>query len=295
MMSNDDSIQGVRNLLSAAGRGEGIDVPDDVQAALADGMVERFVSALSGRPARSRSESHNLYFSEIGHPCRRKLWYNVHTPESAEELDPSAKFKFLYGDLIEELYLALVRLAGHEVTDEQKQVQIYLPRGWQIRGRIDARIDGVLVDVKSASTFSFRNFEQGLPKDTFGYHSQLRGYCHAEGDSSAEFHVIDKTLGNITRLPCKYVPFSETELEELVDAVDRATPPPDRLPLEEEGKSGNLKLGTVCSYCPFKWVCWSDANEGQGLRVFSYSNKPVFLAKVEREPKVPEITRKTSE
>ena len=50
-----------------------------------------------------------------------------------------------------------------------------------------------------------------------------------------------------------------------------------------DGKSGNLKLATGCSYCQFKQSCYPD------LRVFLYSTGPRFFTKVENEPKVQEI------
>jgi len=56
-----------------------------------------------------------------------------------------------------------------------------------------------------------------------------------------------------------------------------------------EGKSGNMKLGVNCSYCPHKVTCWDDANNGDGLRLFLYSNGPMWLTEVQKEPKVQEI------
>ena len=47
-----------------------------------------------------------------------------------------------------------------------------------------------------------------------------------------------------------------------------------------DGKSGNMKLGTQCSYCEFKKVCWPD------LKTYIYSSGPRYLTKVVREPKV---------
>ena len=38
------------------------------------------------------------------------------------------------------------------------------------------------------------------------------------------------------------------------------------------------------------FVCHSDSNEGNGLRVFKYSNSNVFMTTVVNEPKVEEIT-----
>lgn len=288
-MSNQEKVvEDVRALLDSVARGETVEVDGGTLGVLGEVLSQRFKSALTGRVPKNRTEEKKLHFSEIGHPCRRHLWYRVHTPEKAENMPGSAIFKFLYGDLIEEIYLALVRLSGHEVTDEQKRCEIELPDGWKITGYLDAKIDGEPSDVKSASTPSFRKFEDGLQSDPFGYHSQLRGYAESEGEEFASFHVIDKTLGHITNLSQKYSPFTEQEKRDIVESVDRDTPPPRDFSAEPEGKSGNMKLPVTCSYCPFKKECWQDANGGNGLRTFLYSRGPVFLTEVKKEPNVAE-------
>ena len=38
-----------------------------------------------------------------------------------------------------------------------------------------------------------------------------------------------------------------------------------------------------------KFDCWSDANDGKGLRVFNYSTGKRYLTKVEKEPNVDEV------
>ncbi len=49
-----------------------------------------------------------------------------------------------------------------------------------------------------------------------------------------------------------------------------------------------MKLSVGCSYCAYKNDCWSDANDGHGLRKFIYSKGPRWLTKVVSEPNVPE-------
>jgi hypothetical protein len=43
-------------------------------------------------------------------------------------------------------------------------------------------------------------------------------------------------------------------------------------------------------YCNYKNDCWSDSNEGNGLRIFKYSNGLKYFTKVVSEPRVEEIT-----
>lgn len=228
--------------------------------------------------------------SNIGKGARQ-LWYDKNYGRE-ETLPPSTIFKFIYGDLIESLLLFLARLSGHSVSDRQAEVVID-----GIKGHIDADIDGVTVDVKSASTHSFRNkFANGklAENDSFGYVEQLAGYSEAR-DTDGAFLAADKQNGDIA-----YLAFSKEDLKAAVNVQERITylkgaveskVVPERCYNdEEEGKSGNRALGINCSYCAHKFRCWSDANGGIGLRTFAYSGGPKFLTKVAREPQVHEIT-----
>ncbi len=50
--------------------------------------------------------------------------------DKGEELMPHTRIKFLYGHLIEEMILALTKLSGHDVTHEQKQVEVNGIKGY---------------------------------------------------------------------------------------------------------------------------------------------------------------------
>lgn len=249
-----------------------------------DGAVATFtaklVERISNRLGEQRSPP-SLRLSNLGTPCKRKLWYNVNTPERGEELPPTASIKFLFGDILEEMLLFLARCAGHTVDDEQKEVDLF-----GVKGHIDGRIDGTLVDCKSASSRSYDKFATHTlaGEDTFGYLTQLDSYLHADGGSDAAFLAIDKQLGKI----CldKY-PKSSVDYKSVVastrDMLARSDPPSRPYVAEPDGKSGNMKLGVACSYCSFKKTCWPE------MRTFLYSNGPRYLTVVQRTPEVPEL------
>ena len=50
---------------------------------------------------------------------------------------------------------------------------------------MDCKIDGVVTDVKSVSTFGFKKFKDGslAYDDPFGYVAQIKGYAHSEGET----------------------------------------------------------------------------------------------------------------
>ena len=227
-----------------------------------------------------------LRMSNIG-KGDRQVWYEIHRPDLREELSPTTKIKFLFGDVWEAIMLFLAKEAGHKVTHEQAEVKVA-----GITGHMDAVIDDVVVDVKTASKFAFRKFENGTLKDddAFGYYDQLGGYSHALGDIDGAWLAVEKEQGKLAVLKAPAEELKALDIpnriEHLKEVVADADNPPERCYEDVEyGKSGNRALGTNCSYCPFKAECWSDANGGIGLRTFIYSKGPVHMTHVEREPK----------
>lgn len=233
-----------------------------------------------------------LRFSNLGVDCDRKLHYTINKGEVSEPLPPETHMKFLFGDILECMLLFLAKEAGHTVEGQQGKMSYE-----GIEGSRDAVIDGHLVDVKSASTFSFKKFKNHEleSNDPFGYTTQLGLYLEASQDDplvknkdKAYFFVIDKTLGHLCLDPLerkkdfnwkRFVHRKIALVEDKVNIPHRAYMP------EPEGKSGNMALGTACSYCSFKKECYPN------LRVFAYSSGPKFLTSVAKEPNVPEITR----
>jgi hypothetical protein len=114
----------------------------------------RLADHIHNRLSESRGHP-TLRLSNIGTECWRKLWYSINTPERAEPLSPAARFKFLFGDILEELLLFLGKEAGHTVEGCQDELEIN-----GLKGHRDSIIDGRLVDCKSASTFSFKKLKE---------------------------------------------------------------------------------------------------------------------------------------
>jgi hypothetical protein len=255
----------------------------------------RLATHVSNRIQEERT-GFTLRLSNLGTECNRKLWLQKHRPDTAEPLSPQTRFKFLYGDILEELVLFLAKVAGHTVSSSQKEVQVN-----GVKGHIDSIIDGRLVDVKSASPFSFQKFKShGLEADDpFAYRVQLGSYLHASQDNPdlkdkdvASFLAVDKVLGHMCLDTHAQTGINYDELvTEKRSVLDTPTPPERPYVAKPDGKSGNETLDTQCSYCDHKFECWKDVNDGTGLRTFLYSNGPKFLTKVERLPAVPEVNR----
>ena len=192
--------------------------------------------------------------------------------------------------MLEEVVLFLVKLAGHKVTDEQKEVKVS-----GVYGHMDCKIDGEVIDIKTASSYAFRKFKNDTLKDddTFGYLAQLSGYETAEKTKEGGFLVLNKESGELTLHRPSFFdkPNIKTKIKAVKAAIKLDKPPKLCYTPIPEGKAGNMKLPRGCFYCRHKNECHADANDGKGLRVFKYSKGLMYLTKVEKEPNVLEITR----
>jgi MoaA/NifB/PqqE/SkfB family radical SAM enzyme len=232
-----------------------------------------------------------LSLSSIGTPCKRKLWYKVNQPKVGEPLDAKMLLKFFYGDMIEELVLAMVKAAGHKLEGMQDRVHVH-----GIRGHRDAVIDGMTVDVKSCSPFAFKKFRDGELRgnDPFGYISQLSSYVYAAQDdplvtdkNRGAFLAIDKVNGEICLDVYDFsneLSTKQTEMEAAKTMVAGDIPTQRIPPVPASKSSPNTKLDKSCQFCEYKKVCWPN------LRMFEYSYGIEYLVHVEKPPKVPEIT-----
>lgn len=258
---------------------------DDLSKEFADEVSQR----LRGQ-FQERTEARTLRLSQMGPRCPKALWHSIHTPAEAEALPPWATFKFSFGHVIEGLAIAFAKAAGHEVVGEQDAVSV-----GGVLGHRDCIIDGCLVDVKSASSYSFNKFKDGSIKenDTFGYLDQLDGYLVGSAEDPllrvkdrAYLLAVDKQLGHMCIYEHRLRRDSITKrVEEYKQVVNLSSPPACECQTIPEGKSGNRKLDVKASYSPFKYCCFP------GLRTFVYAKGPVYLSHVEKVPEVMEIDR----
>ena len=279
----DTLVQDIYEVIEVLNDDEEIDIPEDMYEQFGRDMEDalRHWATPVDRP------KNGLRMSNIGRPLRR-LWYDLNTEQEKEQIDAPTFIKFLYGHLLEVLLLFFVRLAGHVVESEQKEVTVS-----GIKGHMDSVIDGEVIDVKTASGYAFKKFKDGTlaQNDSFGYLSQLAGYEKAEKTNNGGFLVMNKETGELTVfIPDDLEkPNITHRIKEVKQAVKRKTPPEYCYPPIPDGVSGNMKLPRDCTWCPHKFECHKDANDGQGLRTFNYAKGRVYLTQVEKLPNVPEV------
>tara|TARA_R110000772_G_scaffold21514_3_gene59085 strand:+ start:3212 stop:4093 length:882 start_codon:yes stop_codon:yes gene_type:complete len=283
----DTLVEDIYALMKQKNVAKGVDVNAEIDKfgeSMKDLMKKEFLPSQRGYDGGRK-----LRLSAIGKPDLQQ-WYSVNN-YTGEKLQPQTLIKFMYGHMIEEFLLMLVRLTGHEVTDEQKQVSV-----GGVKGHMDCKIDGTVVDVKSTTSFGMKKFKDGTlaMSDDFGYVDQIKAYAHAEGDRKWAWLAMDKQNGTLAVLEYDLddtshpmYKYYSADIEERVAHVKKSVgqedrPSPCSYPVPD-GKSGNLKLSTMCSYCQYKEHCYTN------LRAFAYSTGPKFLTQVSNLPKVPEI------
>ena len=283
-MGTDTLVEDIYKVVSTKEIGSNVDLDDAIEV-----FGENIKKLMRAEfEDNKKTDNRKLRLSIVGR-TDKYLW-NIYNSTEKEEISPNTYIKFLYGHLIEELLLFLTKAAGHEVTCEQKVCHVA-----GIRGSMDCKIDGVVTDVKSTSTFGFKKFKDGTlaEDDPFGYIGQIKAYAHSEKETKYGWLAMDKQNGPLT-----YFLYDEKDTEhpmykhlnyDIVDRVEHikklvAGQEPEKYCYQPvpEGKSGNLKLSVGCSYCQFKEHCYPN------LRTFAYASGPRFLVKVVNEPRVQE-------
>lgn len=260
-----------------------------------DKVVTEFLSSAISSVAEARFSQEQkprdyLSLSAIGSPCDRRLWYKLNQSDDAEAVSPEMLGTFFYGDLLEALVLSLAMAAGHTVECMQDEVDVF-----GVTGHMDAVIDGITVDVKSASSYGFQKFKNHNLRedDPFGYISQLSSYVYAGKDNpkvtnktDGAFLVVKKDRFELCLDRYDFteeIKNKEAEIER-VKTVVAGSIPEGRLPTVPQSKSSpNTQLSSTCGYCDFRKVCWPEA------RTFLYSTGPAYLVDVVNEPRVTEL------
>ena len=263
--SLDTLVEDIYNTIGVLADGNKIKISNKLLEELGIDIVSA-VKEWATPVKRNKATSQTLRMSNIGRP-ERQLWYDMHEErDTSSSIEPSTFIKFLYGHILEALLIFFVKLAGHKVTAQQKQVSV---KG--IKGHMDCKIDGEVVDIKTASGYAFRKFREGTlaEQDTFGYLAQLAGYEAAEQTSEGGFLAFNKETGELALFRPQDLdkPNIKDKINKVKQIIKSDSPPDYCFAEIPEGKAGNMKLPKECTFCPYKFKCRSDSNNGEGLRV----------------------------
>ena len=193
-----------------------------------------------------------LRMSSIGR-CERAQWYSIkgYVPE---EIEGSVYLTFLQGHVLEAMLVALIKLSGHTVEDQQKKHTVS-----GINGSQDCTIDGELVDIKTASAWSWDNkfTEYGIKDDSFGYIKQLSGYGKPDGREHGYFLALNKNKSTLKLCKQQLEQDIDTYIVDLKDKMDSDTLPMRLANATKFSKAeGKEKLCMTCAFCGFKEDCY---------------------------------------
>ena len=282
----DTLVDDIYGVISNLSKGKALDISDSMLKDFGSDMSQALKEWAVPR-GMNKTNVNSLRMSNIGKPDRQ-LWFDMNSKKKNKEADPSLMIKFLYGHLLEVLVLFFVKLSGHKVTAEQKEVSVS-----GIKGHMDCKIDDEVVDVKTTSGFAFKKFKEGTlaQDDAFGYLAQLSGYEEAEGTNKGGFLALNKETGELALYRPEELdkPNIKERIKVLKRVVKRKTPPSFCYSPVPEGKAGNMKIARECNWCPYKFECHKDSNNGEGLRIFQYPKGPTYFTNVVKIPNVQEI------
>ena len=138
----------------------------------------------------------HLGYSQLGHPCKRKLWYDFHWAYSAV-INPRVARIFRRGDIEEELVVSDLEEAGLTVSGSQLEVS---DSTGHVRGHIDGLVCGVpgyddrlLLEVKTMNKERYNEYiKKGLKETNPGYYVQYNMYLGSLKLKKCLYIVVNK-------------------------------------------------------------------------------------------------------
>jgi len=225
-----------------------------------------------------------LRMSNIGKPyCQ--LWFEKNKPDEALPRPNTFAIAMLIGDIVEAVLKGLMTEAGIEYGDSDNVV-LDIETG-KISGSYDMVLDGAVVDIKSASDWSYKNkfesYESLKNSDAFGYVGQLAGYAKAAGLLPGGWLVLNKSTGDFKYVPAELDIDTElTKLKETHDKLEKNEFERCFEPIAEtfnRKETGNTILPKECSFCDFRKSCWPNLIERPS--VMSKAKEPRLVSYIE--------------
>ena len=228
---------------------------DDIKAA----MIRQFNG--------DKDEKFRIRMSSIGKPLRQLCLERDHGFRNGD--NPTFKILVAYGDMIEALFMFIMREAGVDIVSFDEKVELEIG-GTTLVGTYDvvirAKIEDRVYDIKSCSPWAYENkfssYSSVARNDSFGYVGQGFGYAEALKMKFGGWIVINKVNGNfkVVGVPDS-IHDSEKDIhmqviKDNVEHVVQGKPTPPCACAEEEtfnGKpTGNIRLNKSGRFCNYK-------------------------------------------
>ena len=225
--------------------------------------------------------AYRIRMSGLGRPlCQQILERAGHR----EDMPYNAPVRFWFGDMSEAMLMLIMREAGIDIVDFQKEVELEIA-GHKIKGTLDvvlrdeAGVERVW-DIKSASDWAFKHKFAGFggydsikEDDPFGY--VMLGYLYATAMNLpfGGWIVVNKSSGQLAVVEApewqdedrvKYLADAEERVKFLTDPKSKPFKPfPEEFETyREKGeiiRTGNKLMPKPCGFCGHKMHCWPKA------------------------------------
>ena len=221
-----------------------------------------------------------MRMSGLGKPlCQQQL----DKKGKEKELQYNTIIKFLMGDLLEAVAIAVMRGAGIELEKIQEPVKLKIGNT-ELGGTYDVKIDGKVWDIKSASPSNFMgkfgefgSYTKIKGDDPFGYIMQGHLYGEADNVPFGGWIAINKVTGEfaVCEAPVNQeedrkemlqtatenikVLESNKKFEKLFHEIPETYVPKSGKQKGIRIETGNTILESICGYCDFRKHCWPKA------------------------------------
>lgn len=234
---------------------EGREVDYAILKEVADLAAQAFEHQFGFREEKAQNAP---YFSSIGKCLRQQAYKLLDFTPNGKEVDSRSKMVFFQGDMAELAIIQIAKQAGCNITacgGAQETIEVDGMRG---------RPDGILhadqdyvVEIKSMSSFSFRDFERGIIDDH--YRMQCTAGMVALNLDKCVIVGLNKDAGVLYEMVISKDPEIVRDLQERLETLKKCSKedlPPRPYSPDEKGF-----YPWQCLYCAFWRTCLPNAQQ----------------------------------
>ena len=196
------------------------------------------------------------YFSSIGKCIKKQAYTLLGFEPNGKEIDSRSKMVFFMGDIVELAVVQLCKVVDASVTGtgfEQESSEL-----WGMRGRPDGVANGThVLEVKSMSSFSFKEFEKGQLDE--GYRYQCNAAMESLKLSKTVIVALNKDAGVLAEMVIEKDPDIVEDIRHRLSVLGNATK--EMLPDRPYGPDAKGILPWQCLYCEHWGTCWPGAEK----------------------------------
>lgn len=207
---------------------------------------------------RREDKAPTLRLSSIGKCTRQQAYTVLGYEQKGKKIDSRARMVFFMGDLAEIAIIQLARAAGCDIANFGQDQAVV-----EIDG-VSGHPDGILkaeknylVEAKSMSSFSFKEFERGVLD--VGYLWQINAYMHALGLDQAIVVGLNKDAGVLHEMVISKDKAIVDEILTRISRLKNATK--DNLPDRDYKSNEKGFFPWQCLYCAFHETCLPNAEK----------------------------------